>query len=185
LPSSRVSEGGIRSELETKYRVDDYFYPNISFELEVPGGLTGEARRIRRDLRHAGIKTTTPNIYHTLSVKRSLIRRLRNSKRISLYRRYIAKRVRPVGAVVPVEYVYATIVLLIALFFLKSFAEEAGRISARTLLGRHNDREISGKIRCSVPEVRLARPDAVVAFYDLKRRLSRRRKRRTPRLLVG
>lgn len=184
MPSSRVSDERIRSQLETKYGVDDYFYPNISFELEVPGGLTGEVRRIRTHLRHAGVATTVPSIHYALSVKRNLIRRLRKSKRIDLYRQYIAKRVRPVGALPPVEYLFATIVLWMATFFLKSFSEEAGRVSAGALLGRHKDREISRNIGCSVTEVRLARPETVLVFYDLKRKTSRRAKRRRARSMV-
>jgi len=182
LPSAKLSDDAICSELKTKFGIHDYYYRGTSFELEVPGQLEGEVQKIREHLQQAHIEPTTGNIYEVLSIKSQLIQQYsQNTGQISRYREYIADRIKPVGAVVPVEYVLATIAVYIALTWLRSFLEEAGRISARTLFERQSDRDISQKTKCNVAEVRLARPDAVVVFYRLKRSLLNRKKRRAPR----
>jgi len=178
MPSTKVDIDAICARLETEFNVNDYFYPTLSFELDVPGHLSGEVQKIHKYLRSVHIEPTLRNIYEMLSVKRRLIQRYsRNPRLLVQYREYVARQVRPVGAVGPLEYTLATIVMVLATFFLRGLLEESGRISARRLFERHSDRDLSRKIGCNITEVRLARRDAVVTFFDLRRRLTRKERR--------
>jgi hypothetical protein len=174
----------ITSQLEKEYGVDDYFFPNISFELEVPGHLRGEVQRIRKQLQKAKIEADKETVYSALSSKRDLIKRYSGHPgSIKLFKDQIVKRIRPVGAVSSIEYLLATIVFGIAFSYLKSFADEAGKISARRLLSQKDEHRIARQIKCSAAEIRLAKPDAVLIFYDLRKRLLRRKKGRSQILL--
>lgn len=170
----------VSSDLEEKYDVDDYFYPKISFELEVPGQLRGEVGRIQEQLRKVKVEPTAKAVYTVLCLKRDLVRKyFKNPEQINQFRDQIAGRIKPIGAISPLEYSFATIVLVLAFSYLKSFGDELGRISARKLLNEKDDRRISGQLKCSVEEVRLAKPDAILVLYKLRRKLPRRKKPRT------
>jgi len=178
MPSTKADIDAICTRLETEFNVNDYFYPGLSFELDVPGHLSGEVQKIQKYLRQIHVEPTPSNIYEMLSVKRRLVQRYsRNKRLLAQYREYVAGQVRPVGAVGSLEYMFATTVMILATLFLKGFLEESGRISARRLFERHSDRDLSRKIGCNITEVRLARRDAVVTFFDLRRRLTRKERR--------
>jgi hypothetical protein len=62
-----------KKKREKKYGIADYFYPNTSFELEVPGKLRVEVGKIIRSLQELKLEPTTNTVYTVLLAKRDLI----------------------------------------------------------------------------------------------------------------
>lgn len=133
----------ISSELRRRYGVDEYFYPTISMEIDIPYGLIGEVTEISQLLRKNGFRVTTENVFRVMKLKRSLLKRYNETeegKRSKAeYSRIILEDIKPAGITIPIDFLFVNGIVLLLLFvayrFLGSFAEEAGKITARKLLG--------------------------------------------------
>jgi hypothetical protein len=134
----------VSSELKGKYEVDEFFYPDISMNIQIPDGLKGEISEIIRLLEKNDFEASSSNVYQVMQLKKKLLTEYRdNSKRgnvLKAYRELLGKRIRPVGSTIPIELVLVdglmVILLSIVARFGLSFADEAGKIAARKLLDK-------------------------------------------------
>jgi len=134
----------ISSELKGKYEIDEFFYPDISMNIQIPDGLKGEISEIIRLLKKNSFEVNSSNVYQIMQLKKKMLTEYRdNSKRgnvLEAYRELLGKRIKPVGSVIPIDLVLVDglviILLSIVARFGLSFADEAGKIAARKLLDK-------------------------------------------------
>lgn len=130
-------------DLRRKYNVDEYYYPAISMDIDVPKSLLGEATRISQLLEKNGFRVNSENVFNVMKLKKLLLKRYSKTeegKRAkAVYSRLILEDIRPTGITIPLDLLMVDGVLVLLLFvayrFLGSFADEAGKMAARKLLG--------------------------------------------------
>jgi hypothetical protein len=130
--------------LREKYGVNEFFYPNISMDVDLPYGLEGEVKDIINLLNKAGIKTTPENVFYTMRVKKKLLSIYKTTTNgtqvLEKFKEVISEHVKPVGVTIPTEIIFVSgvtaFLLYLATRFADSFMSEAGRILARKALAR-------------------------------------------------
>ena len=148
--------------------MDEYFYPTISMEIDIPNGLIGEVTEISQLLKKNGFRVTTENVFNVMELKKSLIRRYNETaegkKSKAEYSRIILEDIKPTGITIPVDFLLVNGIVLLLLFvayrFLGSFADEAGKIAARKLLG--DEKKLSKEHNITINEYKFLRNQAMI-----------------------
>ena len=156
----------ILNELKAKYKVDEFFYPNISMNIQVPGGLEGEISDISRVLKSSGFEITATNVLQVMELKKKLLTKYTSEaerqKILADYQELLATRVKPVGTVLPLELILVNGLVIILLSMVAkfglSFADEAGKILARKVFDE--DKKQSKKLNMTEDEYRFLKTEA-------------------------
>ena len=164
----------ISLELKQKYNVDEYFYPDISMDIDITNGLTGEVTDISKTLEKNGFKVTTENVFRIMELKKSLLERYdetaEGKKSKAEYRRMILEDIKPIGVTIPIEFLFVNGVIMLLLFvagrFLGSLADEAGKIVARKLLD--DEKKLSKEHNMTVKECEFLKNQTVILIEEVK-----------------
>jgi len=129
----------ISSELKKKHRIDEFFYPDISMNIQIPDGFKGEISEIIQLLEKNHFEVDSMNVYYIMQFKKKLLAEYRERKKIlKAYQELLETKVKPVGTTIPLDLVLVNglviILLSVVARFGLSFADEAGKIAARKLL---------------------------------------------------
>jgi len=170
--SSPVSD--IVSDLREKHEVDEYFYPKISMDTDIPNGLEGEITDITKVLQENGFEVTIENVFRFMDFKRRLLERYYETtngrKTAAEYRRMLLEEIRPTGITIPIELVLVNGLLALLLYaiarFAGSFADESGKIAAQRLLGK--DEAGSKQLNMDIREYRFLKNETTVFIQDGK-----------------
>jgi hypothetical protein len=182
---SLVSE--LVSDLREKYKVDEYFYPNISMDIDVSNSLEGEVTDITKTLQENGFEVTSENVFRIMELKKRLLTRYSETNEgkatTAKYRRMLLEEIRPTGITIPIELVLVNGLIALLLYgigrFVGSFADESGKILAQKLLKK--DKERSNKLNMDIREYHFIKNEAVVLIQDgktlifLKQKLKKKR----------
>jgi hypothetical protein len=112
-------------------------------DIDLPNSLAGEVTSISQLLAKHGFKVNFENVFLMMKLKKALLNRYNETesgKRSKVsYNVMILKEIKPIGLTIPLELLLVDGVILLTFFiasrFLGSFADEAGKIAARRLLG--------------------------------------------------
>ena len=156
----------ILNELKAKHKVDEFFYPNISMNIQVPDGLEGEVSGIARVLKSSGFEVTATNVLRVMDLKKKLLTKYTSEtgrqKILTDYQELLATKVKPVGTVLPLELILVDGLVIILLSMIAkfglSFADEAGKILARKVFD--NDKKQSEKLNMTEDEYRFLKTEA-------------------------
>jgi hypothetical protein len=187
--SSLVNE--IISDLREKYKVDEYFYPKISMDIDISNGLKGEVADITKALQENGFETTSENTFQIMEFKKKLLKRYNETmegKEITTeYRRLLLEDVKPTGITIPIEFVLINGLIILLLYcasrFVGSFADESGKIMARKLLEK--DKERSKELNMDIREYRFLKNETIILIQDekvfmfIKEKLKKKRQKHT------
>jgi len=162
----------IAEHLKSRRGVDEFFYPNISMDLDLPNGLEGEIGEIAELLEQNGFEVMTENVLEVMEFKRELVLRYTGTSKGQLvlqeYNDLLLKHVKPVGMSFPLELMFVTglttLVLFVGARFLGSFADEAGKIVARKLLD--NDKKLSKEHNMTIKEYHFLKNQAVILIEN-------------------
>lgn len=186
--SSLVND--IALDLREKHKVDEYFYPKISMDIDIANGLEGEIADIIRVLQENGFEATSENVFRIMDFKRKLLARYGETtegKRTTAgYRRMLLEEIKPTGITIPIELVLVNGLLALLLYviarFAGSFADESGKIMAQRLLEK--DKERSKQLNMDIREYRFLKNEAAIFIQDgktlifLKQKLKKKREKR-------
>jgi len=158
----------ISKHLKSKHDVNEFFYPNISMDLDLPNGFEGEIDEITKLLEKNGFQTTTENVLQVMRFKKELIHQCTGTSEgksiLEEYNNLLLKRVKPVGIAIPLELMFVTglaaLVLFVGARFLGSFADEAGKIAARKLLDK--EKKLSKEHNMTVEEYRFIKNQTII-----------------------
>jgi hypothetical protein len=165
LPSSLET---ISLDLREKYRVDEFFYPDISMSVQIPEGLKGEVFEITRILKKNRFEGESLNVYQVMQLKKKLLTEYMESSRrrkvIEAYQELLGKKIKPVGSTIPIEMILVNglVVILLSMVarFGLSFMDEAGKIAARRLL--NEEKKQARKHNMAIEEYRFLKGEALV-----------------------
>jgi len=164
----------ITLELKQRYNVDEYFYPEVSMDIEIPNGLIGEVTDISKILEKNGFKVTTENVFRIMELKKSLLERydetVGGKKSKAEYRKMILEDVKPIGVTIPIDFLLVNGIIMLLLFvagrFLGSFADEAGKIVARKLLD--DEKKLSKEQNMTIKEYKFLKNQTVILIEEGK-----------------
>jgi hypothetical protein len=147
----------ISSELKKKYGVDEFFYPDISMNIQIPNGFEGEIFEIVQLLEKNHFEIDSMNVYHIMQLKKKFLGDYHKRKKIlEAYQKLLETKVRPIGMTIPLDLVFVNglviILLSIVARFGLSFADEAGKIAARKLLD--DEKKQAKKYNMTIEEYR-------------------------------
>lgn len=138
----------IVTELKRNHRVDEFFYPNITMDVDLPQGFEGEVENIELLLEKNGFAVNSENVFLVMKLKKYLFNRFSDTgERREVAKEYnkIARQKETIGSIVPLDYFLVGGLITVFLYFLKrfsgSFADEAGKLAARRLFGKDEDRK--------------------------------------------
>jgi hypothetical protein len=181
-----VSEAeDIFSELKTKRKVDDFFYPGISMDIQIPDGLKGEISGITRLLGENNFETDSSNVFNVMKLKKKLLNEYTSNatyrENLNDYKTLMQNEVKPIGSPIPFELLLVdglTIIFLsvIARFGL-SFANEAGKIVARKILDGDKGRQ-ARKYNMTLKEYRFLMNETIKWIQEKKTLVSFAKKMR-------
>jgi hypothetical protein len=158
----------ILNEIKAKHKVDEFFYPNISMNIQVPGGLEGEISDIAQVLKSSDFEVTATNVLQVMELKKKLLTKYTSEaerqKILTDYQELLATKVKPVGTVLPLELILVNGLVIILLSMVAkfglSFADEAGKILARKVFDE--DKKQSEKLNMTEDEYRFLKTEAKV-----------------------
>ena len=137
----------IVTELKKNHNVDEFFYPNISMNVDLPQGFEGELRNIESTLKKNGFAVNSETVFEVMNLKKHLLNRFSEiGERSEVAKEYkkMTREKETVGSIVPLDYFLVAGLVTVFLYFLKrfsgSFADEAGKLAARRLFGKDEDR---------------------------------------------
>jgi hypothetical protein len=160
----------ISEELRRNHEVDEYFYPNISMDIDLPQGLKGEITGVKMILEKNGFAGNSENIFRIMSLKKDLLseycQETRGRKVVREYSVVVRKN-EPVGSIVPLDYLFVGGLIVVLLYGLKrfigSFADESGKLLARRLFGQSKTRkELMKELSVSVNEYKILNNEIIV-----------------------
>ena len=160
--------GRISKRLRSRHDVNEFFYPNISMDLDLPNGFEGEINGIAKLLEKNGFQTTTENVLQVMKFKKELMHRYTGTSEgkfvLEEYNTFLLKHVKPVGIAIPLEVMFVTglaaLVLFVGARFLGSFADEAGKIAARKLLDK--EKKLSKEHNMTIEEYRFIKNQTII-----------------------
>jgi cell division protein FtsL len=181
----------ICSKLRQSHKADEFFYPDISMDIEISGGLEGEVAENIRILEQNGFEATATNVLGIMESKRQLLAHYRSTKKgkkaLEEYRQLLVKKVKPVGTTMPTDLMFVTIIVSLLAYmvarFTGSFADEAGKILARKLLEK--EKKLSREHNLTINEYRFLKNQAVALVENgtvintFSKQLKRKRKKKT------
>lgn len=164
----------ISSELKGKYKIDEFFYPDISMNIQIPDGLKGEISEIIRLLKKNHFEVNSMNVYQVMQFKKKLLTEYTDNRErrkiLKAYQELLETKVKPVGTTIPLELIFVDglviILLSIVARFGLSFADEAGKIAARKLLD--NERKQAKRHNMTGEEYRFLKTEAVTWIEEGK-----------------
>jgi hypothetical protein len=176
VEGSIITVDAISSELRTRFGVNDFFYPKISMEIDVPGGLEGEITKIVDLLKRNGYAVTASNVFHVMTLKKQLLLRYKASKENELvledYDRLLLEKIKPIGISIPIDLVFVTgltsLLIYLAARFGGSFMDEAGRIVARKLLEEKDGKKTSKDLNLVIDEYNFLKNQVIILISDNK-----------------
>jgi len=180
----------IALNLREKHKVDEYFYPKISMDIDIPNGLEGEIANITKVLQENGFEATSKHVFPIMDFKRKLLVRYgettEGKRAAAEYRRMLLEEIKPTGITIPIDLILVNGLLALLLYviarFAGSFADESGKLMARRLLEK--DKERSKQLNLDIREYRFLKNEATILIQDgkplifLKQKLKKRRQRR-------
>ena len=157
----------ISFELKERYKIDEFFYPDISMNIQIPDGLKGEISEIIQLLKKNHFEVNSMNVYQVMQFKKKLLTEYRDNherrKILEAYQELLEKKVKPVGSAIPLQLVLVDglviILLMVVARFGLSFADEAGKIAARKLLDK--EKKQAKRHNMTVEEYRFLKTEAV------------------------
>jgi hypothetical protein len=157
----------IYSELKERHNIDEFFYPDISMNIQIPDGLKGEISEIIQLLKKNNFEVNSMNVFQVMKFKKMLLTEYRDNherkKVFEAYQELLEKKVKPVGSAIPLQLTLVDglviILLMIVARFGLSFADEAGKIAARRLLDK--EKKQAKKHNMTVEEYRFLKTEAV------------------------
>jgi len=164
----------IALDLREKYKVDEYFYPKISMDIDISNGFEGEIANILTVLQENGFEATTENVFRTMEFKRNLLTRYdettEGKKTTAKFRRMLLEDIKPTGIIIPIELVLVNGLMALLIYvigrFAGSFADESGKILARKLLEK--DKVRSRELNMDIREYRFLKNEAAIFIQDGK-----------------
>ena len=180
----------IISDLREQHKVDEYFYPRISMDIDLRNGLKGEIVDITKLLQENGFETTIENVFRIMDFKRKLLARYGETTEGKMttaeYRKMLLEEIKPAGITIPIELVLVNGLLALLLYviarFAGSFADESGKIMAQRLLEK--DKERSKQLNLDIREYRFLKNETAIFIQDgktlvfLKQKLKKKREKR-------
>jgi len=163
-----ITVADICFELREKYNVDEFFYPNISMDMEIPNGFEGEVSEIVKALTSYGYEISVANVFQVMALKKELFLKYTGSEKgkelLASYRDLLVTKVKPVGTTIPTDLIFINGLVLILLSVIARFglslADEAGKIVARKLLD--NEEKQAKKHNMNVDEYRFVKNEVVI-----------------------
>jgi len=160
----------ISNELRAKHKIDEFFYPNISMNMQIPDGLEGEISDIARVLKESGLEVNTTNVLRLMELKKKLLikytSKAEREKVVTAYRELLATKIKPVGTALPLELILVdgVVVILLSVLgrFVMSFVDEAGKILARKVFD--DDEKQSKKVNMTMEEYHFLKTEAKFWF---------------------
>jgi len=160
----------ISNELRSKHKIDEFFYPNISMNMQIPDGLEGEISDIARVLKESGLEVNTTNVLRLMELKKKLLikytSKAEREKVVTAYRELLATKIKPVGTALPLELILVdgVVVILLSVLgrFVMSFVDEAGKILARKVFD--DDEKQSKKVNMTMEEYHFLKTEAKFWF---------------------
>jgi hypothetical protein len=159
----------ITSKLRSKYKVDEFFYPDISMSTQIPDGLEGEVADILELLTENEFEASAENVLRVVQLKKELLTEYCSEpekKTLSKYQELLATKVKPVGSAIPIDLIFVDGLVLIALSMLAkfgySFAAESGKLLARKVF--RNNKMDSKKLKMTEAEYQFLKPEVVVVM---------------------
>ena len=164
----------VTSELKGKYKVDEFFYPDISMNIQIPDGLKGEISEVIQLLKKNHFEVNSMNVYQVMQFKKELLTEYKDDRKrrkvLEAYQELLEKKIKPVGSAIPLDLVLVDglviILLYIAARFGLSFVDEAGKIAARRLLG--NAKKQPKRHNMTVEEYHFLKTEAVTWIEEGK-----------------
>ena len=155
-------------DLKRRFKVDEYFYPTISMDIDIPNGLVGEVTEIGKVLKRNGFRVTTENVFRVMELKKSLLMRydetVERKKSKAKYRKMILEDIKPTGITLPIDLLFVNGIMILLLYvaarFVGSFADEAGKIAARKLLD--DEKKLSKEHNVTIKEYKFLKNKAVI-----------------------
>lgn len=155
-------------DLKSKYKVDEYFYPKISMDIDIPNGLVGEVTQISKALEKNGFRVTTENVFNIMKFKKSLLKKydetVERRKSKAEYRKMVLEDIEPTGITIPIDLLFVNGIMILLLFvaarFINSFASEAGKIAARKLL--KDEKKLSKEHNMTIREYKFLKNQTVI-----------------------
>jgi hypothetical protein len=175
----------IAAELRKNHKVDEYFYPDISMDVDLPQGFKGEINSVMRVLEKNGFAANGENVFQIMNLKRNLLKdygeKSERKKIVAEYSETLRKK-EPVGSIVPLDYLLVGGIVIVVLFtlkrFLGSFADESGKLLARKLFAKSGTRkQLLKELNVSVDEYKIINNEIVVIITDYGESLDALRKR--------
>lgn len=170
--SSLVDE--ISSSVRKRYELDDYFYPEISMDLDIPNGFKGEITDIIENLEKNRFQVSSENVFRIMELKKTLLKTYfettEGKDQTARYRKLMLEDIKPTGITLPIELVLVNGLVALALYvlarFTGSFADEAGKIMARKLLEK--DKQRSKELNIDIREYRFLKNEVTILIEDGK-----------------
>ncbi len=138
----------VKNELRKKHQVDEYFYPKVDMDVDLPKGLQGEIEKTILLLENNGFSATSENVFQIMTLKKNLITKYSSGtteKQVLEDYATLLKQRQPIGSVGPIDYyLVAGIVAVLMYIFGKfggSFLEEAGKIAAKKFLKKNETKK--------------------------------------------
>jgi len=164
----------ISLDLREKYKVDESFYPKISMDIDILDGFEGEIADILKDLQKNGFEITSENAFRIMEFKKKLLVRYSETKEgkrtTTKYRRMLLEDIKPTGITIPIELVLVNGLIALLLYviarFAGSFADESGKMMARKLLDK--DEERSKELNINIKEYRFLKNEVAIFIQNGK-----------------
>ena len=155
-------------DLKRRYKVDEYFYPTVSMDIDVPNGLIGEVTEISKALEKDGFRVTAENVFRVMELKKSLLRRYNETaegkKSRAKYSKMVLEEIKPTGVTLPIDLLFVNGIVILLLYvaarFIGSFVDEAGKIAARKLLD--DEEKLTKMHNITIKEYKFLKNQAVI-----------------------
>lgn len=162
--------------LKKKYKVDEFLYPKISMDIDLPGGLKSEVVSIKKTLSNNGFDVTPESIFQIMELKKRLLEGYLEPERtpeLAQYKKIVLSK-EPVGSIIPLDYYLVgglvTLVLYAIGKFTGSFAEESGKLMAQRLFKQKTtQRKLSKKLDLTQEEYAFLVNEVIIILNDQKR----------------
>jgi hypothetical protein len=173
----------ITTNLRRNYKVDEYFYPSISMDIDLPQGFKGEVENVIQGLEKNGFAMTSENTFQVINLKKRLLAkytdRVEGKKVVREYNEMLREK-EPIGSIVPPEYLLVSGLIAIFLYglarFAGSFADEAGKLAARKLFDKSR-KQLLKELNLNANEYNLLSNEIVVIIKEDSKSIEALRKR--------
>jgi hypothetical protein len=173
----------IAANLRKNYNVDEYFYPSISMDIDLPQGFKGEVNSVIKVLEKNGFVVTSENAFQVINLKKRLLTKYTDrveGKKVLIEYNEMLREKEPIGSIVPPEYFLVSGLIAIFLYglarFAGSFADEAGKLAARKLFGKAR-KQLLKELNLNANEYNFLSNEIVVIIKEDNKSIEALRKR--------